>query len=519
MFPVAAGECIRSSLGQAWFEAAQNTGSGVELLPDYRGYAYDPIGNRTGADAKDPDTGTLLPTAYAANALNQYTEVAPPLGPPQPLAHDEDGNLASFDAADATWLYAYDAENRLAAVEPQSPTTGDAKLALRYDYLGRRVQKVVSTYTGGLWVETSDTRFVYDGWNLVEERDAAGAVQNTYVWGLDLSNTLQGAGGIGGLLAVIEGPAVRYVLPDANGNVGHLIDAATGTVAAHYEYDPFGNVAYASGVAAEDNPFRFSTKYLDQETNLYYYGYRYYSPELGRWLNRDPIGERGGRNLYAFTSNNPINLIDILGLLDGGFGFAWPGEKGFFMDMAGGRNDPNVTSGDSGKDVLNHLKELTKKLDCDDCIREYKIAGHGRHQPRPSMPSPKNGPNGIFGPSDPEHSVRGPYAISTNDIKTATQKTTSTTGGKQQVIDEEVKFCDDCVIKVYGCNLAPLTQALSAATGCRVIAAGGYCSPTEDGDWFTDDWKPGDPGPGDQWYESDNGGTPAPIGGPIYDPN
>ncbi len=303
-------------LGQAWFEAAQNTGSGVELLPDYRGYAYDPIGNRTGADAKDPDTGTLLPTAYTANALNQYTEVAPPLGPPQPLAHDEDGNLASFDAADATWLYTYDADNRLAAVEPQSPTTGDAKLALRYDYLGRRVQKVVSTYTGGLWVETSDTRFVYDGWNLVEERDAAGAVQKTYVWGLDLSHTLQGAGGIGGLLAVIEGPAVRYVLPDANGNVGQLIDAATNAVAAHYEYDPFGNVTYASGVAAEDNPFRFSTKYADGELEspLYYYGYRYYSLELGRWLTRDPIEEQGGINLYGFVGNSPVNDVDPFGL-------------------------------------------------------------------------------------------------------------------------------------------------------------------------------------------------------------
>ncbi len=82
---------------------------------------------------------------------------------------------------------------------------------------------------------------------------------------------------------MIEGPAVRYVLPDANGNVGQLIDAATNAVAAHYEYDPYGNVTYASGVAAEDNPFRFSTKYADDETEspLDYYGYRYYSPELG----------------------------------------------------------------------------------------------------------------------------------------------------------------------------------------------------------------------------------------------
>ncbi len=58
----------------------------------------------------------------------------------------------------------------------------------------------------------------------------------------------------------------------------------------------------------------FSTKYYDWETGLYYYGYRYYSPTIGRWLSRDPIGEKGGRNLYGFVDNNPLNLNDFLGL-------------------------------------------------------------------------------------------------------------------------------------------------------------------------------------------------------------
>jgi RHS repeat-associated protein len=62
------------------------------------------------------------------------------------------------------------------------------------------------------------------------------------------------------------------------------------------------------------NPFRFSTKYLDQETGLLYYGYRYYQPESGRWLGRDPIHERGGKNLYGFVNNDSIRLTDRLGL-------------------------------------------------------------------------------------------------------------------------------------------------------------------------------------------------------------
>ncbi|MDD4406128.1 MAG: RHS repeat-associated core domain-containing protein [Parabacteroides sp.] len=62
------------------------------------------------------------------------------------------------------------------------------------------------------------------------------------------------------------------------------------------------------------NLFQFSTKYTDSETDLVYYGYRYYSPALGRWLSRDPIEEQGGLNLYAFVNNDPVNKVDIGGL-------------------------------------------------------------------------------------------------------------------------------------------------------------------------------------------------------------
>lgn len=58
----------------------------------------------------------------------------------------------------------------------------------------------------------------------------------------------------------------------------------------------------------------FSTKYFDEETSLYYYGYRYYDPNLGRWLNRDPIQENGSLNIYLFSENSPIFLYDYLGL-------------------------------------------------------------------------------------------------------------------------------------------------------------------------------------------------------------
>jgi len=84
-------------------------------------------------------------------------------------------------------------------------------------------------------------------------------------------------------------------------------------LAARYEYDPFGNTVFAAGAYAYENPFRFSTKYFDWETGLYYYGKRHYSPCLGRWLTRDPIEERGGINLYVFAQNNPVLFFDPTG--------------------------------------------------------------------------------------------------------------------------------------------------------------------------------------------------------------
>jgi RHS repeat-associated protein len=77
---------------------------------------------------------------------------------------------------------------------------------------------------------------------------------------------------------------------------------------------PFGEVFRAIGPMARANPFRFSTKYQDEESDLIYYGYRYYNPCTGRWLTRDPISEKGGLNIYHFARNNPIGYVDFLGL-------------------------------------------------------------------------------------------------------------------------------------------------------------------------------------------------------------
>ena len=81
-------------------------------------------------------------------------------------------------------------------------------------------------------------------------------------------------------------------------------------------YTPFGMDWQASGAYWGELKFRFSTKYYDEETGWYYYGYRYYGPQTGRWPSRDPINERGGINLYGFVGNDGVNRLDYLGLVE-----------------------------------------------------------------------------------------------------------------------------------------------------------------------------------------------------------
>jgi RHS repeat-associated protein len=229
---------------------------------------------------------------------------------PETFTYDLDGNLTG----DGRWAYTWDGENRLIGMSNATTT-----LTFAYDIQSRRIRKV----TGGTGSVPSVTNlYLYDGWNVATESrwnpaSSATPVTHAYVWGPDLSGTLQGAGGIGGLLSVVHGGTTSvssafYPAFDANGNLSDYV-ATNGAVVAHYEYSPFGETIVATGEMKDELPFRFSTKYTDDETGLLYYGYRYYAPGLGRWLNRDPIGELGGLNLYGYTSNSPVDSWDYLG--------------------------------------------------------------------------------------------------------------------------------------------------------------------------------------------------------------
>ena len=201
---------------------------------------------------------------------------------PEVFGYDADGNLTN----DGRWAYTWDGENRLVEMQTLTDLPSSVprqKLSFAYDFQSRRIGKVVSNWNGSAWSEISNLKFVYDDWNLIAELDKTNAPVRSYTWGLDLSGNEQGAGGVGGLLAITshQSPAsTDFVSYDGNGNVTALLDAQSATLSAQYEYSPFGETVRATGTAANLNPFRFSTKYTD-ETGLLYYGYRYYHAKHG----------------------------------------------------------------------------------------------------------------------------------------------------------------------------------------------------------------------------------------------
>lgn len=256
---------------------------------------------------------------------------------PETFAYDDDGNLTS----DGRFSYVWDAENRLIAVETlaAAAAAGAPKVhvAMTYDHQSRRIGKSVSVWTNGAWQAVESRAFLNDGWNLLAETTtgSCGAGTNLYAWALDLSGSMQGAGGIGGLASAVLA-AGRDPMPvayayDANGNVMQLVTTTNGLMAAAYEYDPFGTTVAAAGCAARANAVRFSSKYLDEETGLFYYGYRYLSPVLGRWGNRDPSEEVGGVNIYSAFYENPCVYADLLG--NWNLGYNTPGALNSPVDM------------------------------------------------------------------------------------------------------------------------------------------------------------------------------------------
>jgi RHS repeat-associated protein len=245
------------------------------------------------------------------------------------FTYDGNGNLTG----DGRRVFVYDDENQLTSV-----TVSNVFQSI-FVYDGRLRCRVVTNFvwTGGTRVIAGEIHYLYDGMTVVQERDGSNLPRVTYTRGNDLSGSLQGAGGIGGLLARTDHstavPTHAFYHSDGNGNVTALVNQQQAIVA-RYTYDPYGNLLAKAGPLADANTYRFSSKEWQPNAGLYYYGYRFYEPNLQRWLNRDPLtcipltlrSRRTGRmpqvpgellvgpNSYQLVGNRPVNAVDPLGL-------------------------------------------------------------------------------------------------------------------------------------------------------------------------------------------------------------
>ena len=245
-------------------------------------YLYDQIGNRTSA------TENNTTTTYTSNLVNQYIQIAS-----QVPTYDADGNMTSYNG----WTYTWNGENRLIAAE-----NSDIRLEFSYDYMGRRLYKKI--YTDDTL--TGHRKFVYDGYKLIAEFDAleSDTLVASYLWQPE-------SVGVDVPLMRIADNAEAYYIADGNKNIIALKDSSGADIST-YTYTPFG--ALENPTDGDENPFRFSSEYADDEIGLVYYNFRYYSPVLGRWIKRDPLEEESGLLLYGMLINNTISLYDQLGL-------------------------------------------------------------------------------------------------------------------------------------------------------------------------------------------------------------
>ena len=209
---------------------------------------------------------------------------------PETFAYDDDGNQTLVTTKTGRWHVAYNGEN-----------SDNMTLAMSYDHMGRRRAK-------------NDQRFFYDGYLQVVDNGG-----NFYTW--DCTERVATRP-----LAWSQVDSVAYYTHDGNKNVSEVI-VSNNSIAAHYEYAPFGAVILKRGESAAVNPWRFSSEFADAKLGCVYYNYREYEPVEGRWLSRDSIQSH---DIVSFVfCHNRIIRPDRLGLTDDviveGLGAAWAG--------------------------------------------------------------------------------------------------------------------------------------------------------------------------------------------------
>ena len=217
--------------------------------------------------------------------------------------YDANGNRTQYNAADGSvQRYVYDRENRLTTIYYDA-TASAPRSVFTYDGLGRRIAVTEYDAVGAV---TSAQRYLYDGLDLVEVRDASDDTLAQIVHGPGIDNPLV-------MVDVTESPVDKYYYhTDHLGSV-RLITDDTGAAARTYDYSAYGVLLAESGTGASLNPFHYTGREYHAESGLYFYRARFYDPEVGSFISVDPIGQLGGANGYRYAAANPLAFIDSLG--------------------------------------------------------------------------------------------------------------------------------------------------------------------------------------------------------------
>ena len=341
-----------------WIEVAESIAGGSGQTTGTRGDWREPRETAEGCPQGETSVGRERVNYGTANAANQASDRiesetagaacggARRAGQPMPrlsrqypsinghsLAHDGNGNLTSarLDPRGPAGLYgdggvptatlAYDSSNRLLSVTKVSdsvvqtydtrncpPPFGERPAdSLRGFNAAIAAKQCVTSRT----INGQTTYFVWDGWDLIEERNASGNQIRRYVHGAGVDEPLM----------MVDASGPRYYVQDALGSVTALTDEY-GAVVESYRYDVFGTVsAYdgsgdlIAGGPAAGNRFLYTGRDWIAEAGLYDYRNRVYSPVLGRFLQNDPIRfEAGDVNLYRYVGNSAVDFVDPMGL-------------------------------------------------------------------------------------------------------------------------------------------------------------------------------------------------------------
>ena len=248
-------------------------------------------------------------------------------GAPIEYRYDDNGNQTD----DGTFTFEWDYRNRLHTVTRNATSTTPEQLVAVYSYdaAGRRIRKVVTN--SGVLDGTTD--FYHDGRRVIEERNGPDDLVRQYVYGVYIDEPLVMDRNLGGG-DTATGPRDQRLFYHQNAlySVFALTDD-TGNVLESYLYDAYGRQtiispgitsvvgsgadgAILSGAASEfRNPYTFTGRRYDPESQLYFYRARYYDAKLGRFIQRDPVGVSDGVNRYQYVHDNPVSNLDPSGRL------------------------------------------------------------------------------------------------------------------------------------------------------------------------------------------------------------